>query len=152
MSKIQYESVDAYIAALPEERRAAIEQLRQVILDHLPKGFEEAINYNMIGYVVPHSRYPAGYHCAPNLPLPFINVASQKSHIALYHMGLYAHPELMDWFTKSYETQAPTKLNMGKSCVRFKKPAHIPFELIGELVSRMTVQEWIDLYEHQIKK
>lgn len=141
-----------YLANLPEDRKEVITKFRQVILDNLPDGFEEVMSYGMLGYVVPHSIYPDGYHCDPKVPLPFINLASQKAHIGFYHMGIYSDPELMEWFTAEYPKYVSTKLNMGKSCVRFKNPSKIPFELMGELVSKMTVQEWIDRYESAIKK
>ncbi len=145
-------SPQEYVDSLPEDRKEAIQKLREVISENIPEGFEECINYGMIGYVVPHSIYPAGYHCDTKLPLPFMNVASQKSHIAVYHSGVYANEELSKWFQEEYGKRASTKLNMGKSCIRFKKPHHIPYDLIGELASKLTVQEWIDMYESQIKK
>ena len=145
-------TVDGYINELEEERKSVITKLRKVILENIPKGFEETINYSMIGYVVPHSIYPSGYHCDTKLPLPFINVASQKSHVAVYHMGIYAKEELMNWFTSEYPKYSKRKLNMGKSCIRFKKMEDIPYQLIGELVSKMTVEDWINCYEENFKK
>lgn len=145
------ESVEAYINQLEGNRKLAIEKLRKVVLKNLPKGFEEVISYKMIGYVVPHSVYPDGYHCNTKLPLPFINIASQKSHIAIYHMGIYANQDLLEWFVQEYSNYTKKKLNMGKSCVRFKKEEDIPYELIGLLVSKMTVQDWVKLYEKNIK-
>ena len=136
-----------YLANVPAERQEYMNRLRQVILDNLPAGFEETMSYGMIGYVVPHTKYPAGYHCNTKLPLPFISIASQKNFVALYHMGIYASPELMDWFTTEYPKHCKRKLDMGKSCIRFKKAEEIPFELIGELVGKMTADEWIELYE-----
>lgn len=141
-----------YIDQLPEERKEAIEHLRKVILENLPEGFEETISYGMIGYVVPHSIYPGGYHVDPKLPLPFMNLASQKSHIAVYHSGVYSDEQLSNWFQEEYSKRVKTKLNMGKSCIRFKKPAHIPYDLIGELAGKITVQEWIEMYEDNIKR
>ena len=141
-----------YIKLLPEERQKAIKKLRKIIKDNLPKGFKEGISYGMIGYFVPHSIYPNGYHCNPKLPLPFINIASQKNSIAVYHMGIYANKNLMDWFTKEYVKHSKNKLDIGKSCIRFKKPDQIPFELIAELASKVTVDEWIDIYEKNIKR
>lgn len=140
------------IANAPEERREAINQLRNTILDKLPGGFEECINYGMISYVVPHSHYPSGYHCDPKLPLPFLSFASQKNFIALYHMGLYSDPALLDWFVSEYQKVSKTKLDMGKSCIRFKKPDQIPFELIGQLVSKMSPDDWISVYEKALKR
>ncbi len=148
----QATTVEAYLAELPDDRREAIEKLRKQFKKNLPKGFEECMGYGMIGYVVPHSLYPAGYHCNPKLPLPFINIASQKNFIAVYHMGIYANPQLLQWFTDAYAKQATTKLDMGKSCIRFKKPDQIPFKLFGELAAQITVQQWIDCIESVLKK
>jgi uncharacterized protein YdhG (YjbR/CyaY superfamily) len=143
---------DQYVALLSEERQGAMQRLREVIRTHLPSGFEETMSYGMIGYVVPHSLYPGGYHCDPKLPLPFINLASQKQYIALYHMGVYANPELLEWFLKAYAQQGVGKPDMGKSCIRFKKPDNIPYGLIGELCKKMTPQAWIARYEAALKK
>ncbi|MDN3691498.1 DUF1801 domain-containing protein [Chryseobacterium tructae] len=145
-------SVEDYISKIPEERRESFKKLFDAIKINLPKGFEEATNYGMIGWVVPLKTYPAGYHCAPNTPLPFINLASQKNFIALYHMGLYSRPELLDWFVAEYPKYSKRKLDMGKSCVRFKKTEDIPFELIAELSGKMTVEDWIGIYESQYKR
>lgn len=142
---------DEYIEAIPEERKEAMSMLRKVIKDNLPKGFSEEISYGMIGYVVPHSLYPDGYHCDPKLPLPFMNIASQKNFIAVYHSGIYANPELMNWFVGEYPKYVKTKLDMGKSCIRFKKIDQIPMELIAELSTKMTPQEWITMYESKVK-
>ena len=147
---IEANSPEEYISKLPEERVAAVTKLRKVILDNLPKGFEEQMIYNMIGYVVPKSMYPNGYHVTPELPLPFINIASQKNFVALYHMGIYAFPELLEWFKAEYPSYVKTKLDMGKSCIRFKKIETIPYQLIGELVSKMTPEKWIEIYESNI--
>ncbi|MEP1151767.1 MAG: DUF1801 domain-containing protein [Balneola sp.] len=143
---------DEYVAELPEERSTAIQKLRDTIKENLPDGFEETMSYGMIGYVVPHSIYPNGYHCSPELPLPFMNIASQKNYIALYHSGIYADEKLLNWFTSEYPKYVKTKLDMGKSCVRFKKPEQIPYELIGELVQKMSVQDWVDKYESAVKR
>ena len=140
-----------YISEVPEDRKAAIKRLRKTILDNLPQGFEEEMSYGMVGYVVPHSIFPSGYHCDPTLPLPFMSFASQKNFVALYHMGIYAKKELLDWFVAEYPKHCQTKLDMGKSCIRFKKPDQIPFELIAELCSKMTVQEWVDIYTKQME-
>ncbi len=140
-----------YLQSLPEERQAAISKLREVISQNLPDGFTEVMTYGMLGYVVPHSVYPAGYHCDPKQPLPFMSVASQKNFVAVYHMGIYADPELMDWFVKEYPKYVKTKLDMGKSCIRFKNMNNIPFQLIGELAGKMTAEEWIKIYEENIK-
>lgn len=146
------DSPDAYVAQLPEERRAVMSQLRAAVQQHLPPGFEETMSYGMIGYVVPHSRYPAGYHCDPKLPLPFMSIAAQKNFYAFYHMGIYTDPELMDWFTDAYPTHSSAKLDMGKSCIRFKKPEHIPYALLGELAGKMTPEQWVSLYEARVKR
>jgi len=145
-------TVRDYIDSVPEERAEAFNKLRKTILDNLPKGFEECINYKMLGYVVPLSKYPYGYHCNPELPLPFINLANQKNFIGLYHMGVYANPDLYEWFTKSYPDHAKYKLDMGKSCIRFKKMDDIPYKLVGQLVKKIKVNDWISTYEAQIKK
>lgn len=149
--KIEANNPIDYISKLPEERREAMSRLRQTILDNLPKGFEETMSYGMIGYVVPHSIYPDGYHCTPELPLPFMSIASQKNFVALYHMGIYADKELYDWFVAEYPKHVKTKLDMGKSCIRFKKIETIPYDLISELCTRMTVKQWIELYEKNVK-
>lgn len=142
---------EEYIRNLPEERKSAISSLRKIILANLPKGFEEVMSYGMIGYVVPHSIYPNGYHCSTELPLPFINIASQKNFVALYHSGIYADKSLHDWFVTQYPKHVKTKLDMGKSCIRFKKIELIPYALLGDLCSKMTVDQWIELYESNIK-
>jgi uncharacterized protein YdhG (YjbR/CyaY superfamily) len=141
-----------YLKELPEDRREYFEKLRDTILKNMPKGFQERISYGMIGYVVPHSLYPDGYHCDPKLPLPFAAIASQKNFIALYHMGLYADKKLFDWFVEEYKSQCEHKLDMGKSCIRFKKAEQIPFKLIGDLMKLMSAKDWIKLYEKNYKK
>lgn len=138
---------DAYIAEMPSERQTAFKKLRAVIKKNLSPGFKEVMGYGMLGYAVPHSKYPAGYHCDPKLPLPFMGIASQKNFIAVYHMGVYASPELLKWFTTAHAKVSSKKLDMGKSCMRYKKPEDIPFELIGELTAKMSADEWIVLYE-----
>ncbi len=140
-------NVDQYMAELPEDRKEPMARLRETILQNLPEGFSEEMGYGMIGYVVPHSIYPAGYHCDPKLPLPFMNIASQKNSVNFYHMGVYAKPDLLNWFTAEYPKHTKAKLDMGKSCVRFKKPEQIPYALIGELVQKISVQDWIHFYE-----
>ena len=149
---IDAKTVAEYISKVPEDRTAAISKLRDTVKSNLPEGFEEGINYKMIGYYVPHSSYPAGYHCNPKDPLPFINIASQKNFVALYHSGIYADKKLLDWFAAEYPKHVKTKLDMGKSCIRFKKVAHIPYELIAELCQKMTVAEWVAIYEQNIKR
>ena len=151
---MQYEaqSPKDYISQVPEERQDSLKKLRQVIKDNLPNGFEEGMQYKMIGYYVPHSVYPDGYHCDPKTPLPFMSFASQKNSVNLYHSGIYANPELQKWFVTEYPKHCKRKLDMGKSCIRFKKMDDIPFELIGELTRKMTAKEWISIYETVIKK
>ncbi len=143
---------DQYVAQLPDDRKEAITALRQTIMENIPPGFEETVGYGMIGYVVPHSLYPSGYHCDPKQPLPFMGMASQKNFVAVYHMGIYADPALLEWFTTEFAKRVKGKLDMGKSCIRFKKPREIPVELIGELASKMTVQDWVGLYEKAVKR
>jgi uncharacterized protein YdhG (YjbR/CyaY superfamily) len=145
-------TVEQYISEAPDDRKEALQKLRKVILDNLPDGFQECISYGMIGYVVPHSIYPKGYHCTPELPLPFMSFASQKNSINFYHMGLYAEPELYDWFVAEYPKHSEQKLDIGKSCLRIKKPENIPFELIGELVKKISVSHWITMYETAFRK
>ena len=141
-----------YVDSLPDERKSVIENIRKTVLDNLPEGFEETMGYGMLGYVVPHSIYPSGYHCDPKTPLPFISVASQKNFIAFYHMGIYADESLLNWFIAEYPKHCKTKLDMGKSCIRFKKMNDIPLELLGQLVAKMSVQDWISLYEKNLKR
>jgi len=144
--------VNDYIAELPEDRKKAMAQLRKVVKKNLPKGFKESMGYGMMGYAVPHSKYPAGYHCKPEDPLPFMGIASQKNFIAVYHMGIYADPKLLKWFTEAHAKASPKKLDMGKSCIRYKKTEDIPYDLIGELASKMTPDDWIALYEKNLKR
>lgn len=145
-------TVAQYLSELPAERKDAMTKLRKEIKKNLPKGFKEEMSYGMIGFVVPHSKYPAGYHCNPELPLPFLNIASQKNFIAVYHMCLYGSPELLKWFTNEYEKAKIGKPDMGKSCIRFKHPEKIPFQLFGELAQKITVDEWIRIYENNLKR
>jgi len=143
---------EEYIEQLPEDRQLIISKLRAAIKDHLPEGFQEGMSYGMIAFDVPHSLYPAGYHAKPESPLPFIHIASQKNHIALYHMGIYTDKTLMGWFLDEYKKVGAKKIDMGKSCIRFKPKQEIPYQLIGVLASKMTPQEWINLYEQNIKR
>jgi hypothetical protein len=145
-------TVVEYFAALPEARRDPMERLVASIRGNLPGGFEEILNYGMPSWVVPHSVYGPGYHANPKLPLPFLGLASQKAHIALYHMGIYASPPLMEWFVNAYPQHSNTRLDMGKSCIRFKKITEIPYDLIGNLCARLTPQQWIEIYEKEIRK
>ena len=141
-----------YIKELPAERKEAVLKLREVVLKNIPKGFKETMSYGMLGYVVPHELYRPGYHCDPKLPLPFVSIASQKNFIAFYHMGLYGDQKLLQWFVDEYPKHNKAKLDMGKSCVRFKKPEQIPYALIGDLMKKITVQEWIGMYEKYLKR
>jgi len=138
-----------YVDQLPADRKKVIAKLRTTLRKHLPKGFKEEMNANMLGYVVPHSLYPDGYHCNPAQPLPFINIASQKNYVAIYHLGIYSDKKLFDWFTTKAADTVKGKLDMGKSCIRFKKMDNIPFDLIAELAQKMTPQDWIQLYDKQ---
>lgn len=150
--KTEGNTVEAILSNVPPERAEAFNSLHQTILKNLPEGFEAAMSYGMLSYVVPHRIYPAGYHCKPAEPLPFSYIASQKNSINFYHMGIYANPELLDWFVAEFPKHSKQKLDIGKSCIRFKKLEEIPYELIGELVTKMSVQQWIDLYESKFKK
>ena len=141
-------TVEDYMEALPPDRKETITKLRKIIQDNLPEGFEENFSYGMIGYVIPLSRYPRGYHAKKDEPLPFLSLASQKNYIALYHMGLYAKKELEDWFREEYTKRISSKLDMGKSCIRFKNLQNIPYDLIAELCSKITVNEYITAYEN----
>jgi hypothetical protein len=143
--------VQQYIDELEGPRKPEFLELRKVIVDNLPKGFEECIGYGMIGYVVPHSIYPAGYHCTPKLPLPFVNLVMRKDIITFYHMGLYSDEKLMDWFKDEYSKFTKLKLDMGKSCVRFKKSGDIPYALIGALMQKVSVEDWVLIYEEKLK-
>jgi Domain of unknown function (DU1801) len=145
-------SPEQYIKELPADRKEPVIKLRETVLKNLPKGFKEVMCYGMLGYVVPHELYPEGYHCNPAQPLPFANIASQKNFIALYHMGIYGNPALLKWFTGEYPKHSAAKLDMGKGCIRFKKPEDIPYKLIGELMKKVTVKDWINLYVMNVKR
>ena len=142
----------AYIKELPPERQKVIRKIRTTLRQSLPKGFKETMDYGMLAYVVPLSMYPDGYHCKPGTPLPFISVASQKNFVALYHMGLYSDKKMLAWFQKEYGKRVEGKLDMGKSCIRFKKLDQIPYDLIAELATKVTPQEWIACYESAVKR
>lgn len=150
--RIEASTPEAYLESVPEERKAVMRRLHTLIMENLPEGFEAGVGYGMMGYTVPHSLYPAGYHCDPKQPLPFMGLASQKNNISFYHMGLYADPELLAWFTSEYPKYNKTKLDMGKSCIRFKKEENIPFPLLAELVRKMKPDDWIRLYESNLKR
>ena len=142
-------TVTEILINLPEDRVEPFNKLHDVIVENLPEGFEAAISYGGLGYVVPHTLYPAGYHCKPTEPLPFAGIASQKGSINFYHMGIYSDPELLNWFVTEYPKHSNQKLDMGKSCIRFKKLNEIPYQLIGELMKKMSVKEWIEMYEEK---
>ncbi|MFZ1558687.1 MAG: DUF1801 domain-containing protein [Saprospiraceae bacterium] len=145
---IQANSPDDYIEKIEDtQKQAAVIKLRNMIRNNIPVGFEEGILYNMITFYVPHSLYPAGYHCDPKLPLPFISIAAQKNFVAVYHMGIYADQGLLNWFSEEHQKRVSGKLDMGKSCIRYKNPDKIPSDLIGELAAKMTPIDWISLYE-----
>lgn len=150
--KYEANTIDEYLEQIPEERKPILKKLLKTIRDNLPEGFSEQLGYGMPGFVVPHTIYPDGYHCDPKQALPFINIASQKHFIAFYHMGLYSMPELMQWFTENYPKHSAEKLDMGKSCIRFKKIDQIPYDLLGQLASKIPVKDWISIYESKIKK
>ncbi len=143
---------EEYLSAIPEERVPYMTKLRETISANIPEGFEECMQYNMISFAVPHSLYLDGYHCKPTDRLPFVSIASQKNFIALYHMGIYANPEIMEWFVEEYPKHCKRKLDMGKSCIRFKKMEEIPYDLIAELMQKISVKDWIKIYEATIKK
>lgn len=145
-------TVDEYIASLPEDRRTAISAIRKVVNKNLPKGFEERMSYGMMGWAVPLKTYPAGYHCDPKQPLPFMGLASQKQYISFYTMCLYSDENELEWFKNEWAKHSSKKLDMGKSCIRFKKPEDIPLTLIGELAARITPKQWIDIYESTMKR
>ncbi len=150
--KYKASTPEDYIKQLPEERQEIIEKLRSTIIKNIPEGFKEGINYGMIGYYVPHSIYPSGYHCSPELPLPFMSIASQKNSVNIYHSGIYADKDLYSWFVREYAKYSKRKPDMGKSCIRFKIQDEIPFKLIGELCRKISVEQWIKIYESNIKK
>ncbi len=145
-------TVSEILTSVPEDRVEPFNKLHDVIVKNLPKGFEAAMSYGGLGYVVPHSLYPEGYHCKPSEPLPFAGIASQKNSINFYHMGIYSDPKLLDWFVSEYPKYCKRKLDMGKSCIRFKKLDEIPYELVGQLMTKVSVDEWISTYEKNIKK
>jgi hypothetical protein len=145
-------TVGEYLDRVPPQFADAMSKMRMIINQHLPVGFSEELSYGMPGWVVPHSLYPAGYHCDPSIPLPFISIASQSKHISLYHMGMYANPLLLEWFKDEFKKITGKEPDVGKSCIRFKNPDKIPYELIGVLVAKMTTNDWIDLYTSMLKR
>ena len=150
--KIKANNILEYKKNVPEDKKDVFDKLMKTVRENIPKGFSEELSYGIPAWVVPHSLYPKGYHCSPELPLPFVSIASQKNFIALYHMGIYATTELLDWFMKEYPKHSKRKLDMGKSCVRFKKMDEIPFELIGKLMQKMTPKDWIGKYEGALQR
>lgn len=150
--KANEQTVNEILTNLPDERVEPFNKLHSIIMKNLPEGFEAAISYGMLGYVVPHTIYPSGYHCNPSEPLPFASIASQKNSINLYHMGIYSNSKLLEWFVEEYPKHCKQKLDMGKSCIRFKNINNIPYELIGELMRKMSVDDWIRIYEKELKK
>ena len=145
-------TVQDILTSVPEERIEPFNNLHDVIIENLPKNFEAAISYGGLGYVIPHSVYSAGYHCKPLEPLPFAGIASQKNSINFYHMGIYSDPKLLEWFVSEYPKHSKQKLDMGKSCIRFKKLDQIPYKLIGQLMKKISAKKWISVYEMNIKK
>ena len=150
--KANGKTVMEILTNLPADRAEPFKTLHDVIVKNLPKGFEAAISYGGLGYVVPHSIYPSGYHCKPSEPLPFAGLASQKNSINFYHMGIYADPQLLEWFVAEFPKHTKQKLDMGKSCIRFKKMDDIPYQLLGKLMKKMSVKDWINIYETNLKK
>jgi hypothetical protein len=150
--KSSAKTVDAYLQELTPERRELVEAISDAIAGGLPVGFEERMIYGMIGWVVPRATYPAGYHCDPALPLPFINLGNQKGSVNLYHMGLYAMPALLEWFQSAWGERTSARLDMGKSCIRFKRIESVPLSLLTELAARVTVDDWIAVYEAEIRR
>ena len=145
-------TIESYINSLPIDRKESVNKIIKVVEENIPVGYIKVMNYSIPSFVIPHSIYPAGYHVMPDLPLPFIGVASQKNHIGFYHMGVYADSNLLDWFISEYPKYCKSKLDMGKSCIRFKKMDDIPYKLVGELSKKMTIQDWISIYEKNIKR
>lgn len=145
-------TVKEYLKEIPADRKESFNNLRNEILKNLPEGLEEGMTYGMIGYYVPHKIYPDGYHCDPKQPLPFAALASQKNFISFYHMGMYSNESLLKWFKDEFPKHSKSKLDMGKSCVRFKIKDDIPFRLIGKLMKKLTVKDWIKYYENNLKK
>ena len=147
-----FSSSESYIETIPDDRKKVFIRLLEIVRENIPEGFSEQIQYGMIGFVVPHNLYPEGYYAKPVEALPFVHLASQKHHIALYHMGLYSDKELLNWFREAYTKGVKNKLDMGKSCIRFRKFNDIPYDLIAQLMTKITVKDWIEMYEKSIKK
>lgn len=152
VSKNTFQNINEYVNSLPNNRKTKILDLLNIINSNIPDGFENTISYGMPGWVVPLSSYPQGYHCNQKLPLPFLSIASQKNFIAIYHMGIYAMPHLLDWFVNEYFKLFKKKPDMGKSSIRFKDNEDLPLELIAELVKKLNPQDWINAYESNFIK
>ena len=149
--KSKAKSVREYLDSLPEDRRAMIRAVREVILKHLPKGYQEIMQYGMISYAVPLSLYPPGYHCGKDVPLPYACLASQKNYLSLYLCNIYGDKGTEKWFRTEFKVRGK-KLDMGKSCVRFKKVEDLPLDVIGKAIARTPVRDFIALYEKAIKR
>jgi hypothetical protein len=145
------QTVDAYLDSLPKERSHALRAVRRVILENLPAGYEEHMQYGMITYVVPHSLYPAGYHCNPEQPLPYASLGSQKNHMALYLMSVYGDPALDQWFRGAWQASGK-RLDMGKSCVRFRTLEDLPLEVIGQVIARVSAKKYVARVEAALQK
>ena len=145
-------TVAEYINQLPDDRRKAVGEIRRVINKNLPKGFKEGVGYNMIAWSVPHSSYPAGYHCDPSKPLMLMCLSSTKGHISLHHMGLYGSGPMMEWFKSEWPKYSEKKLDIGKACIRFKRVEDVPLDLIGKLATKLTPQQWVEVYENALKQ
>jgi len=140
------DNVKEFIDNLPDDRKKAVSELRKTINKHLPKGFNEGIGYNMLAWSVPHSMFPAGYHCDPSKPLMLMCLSATKGGISLHHMGLYGSTPLMNWFKSEWPKYSSKKLDMGKACIRFKRFEDVPLDLIGELATKLTPRQWVEQY------
>lgn len=143
-------TVNQYLAEMPEDRRQAIQAVRSVLLDSLDGGFEEGMQYGMIGYFIPHSHYPAGYHCDPKQPLPFAGLASQKNYMSLYLMSVYGEGDHWSWFREAW-AKTGKKLDMGKCCIRFRKVEDLALDVIAEAVRRTPAAKYIEFYENALR-
>lgn len=148
--KSDAKTVEQYLDALPEDRREAIAAVRRVVLKNLPKGYEEGMQYGMIGYFVPHSLYPAGYHCDASQPVPFASIASQKNHMAIYMMCIYSDPAHLEWFVDAWK-KSGNRLDMGKGCVRFRKLENVPLDVVGQAIRRVPVKNFLEHYESTLR-
>lgn len=144
--------IQKYIEKIDEPRKEAYLKLLEILKENLPEGFKFQFGYGMPGWDVPFETYPQGYHTDPSHELPFLALGIQKGHIGLYHLGIYADPKLLEWFQEEYKKQVPTKLNMGKSCIRFTNVKNIPYDLIAELAKKMSVDDYIKLYETNLNR